>query len=151
MYMSPGRRAVPPPDKSPRRKPDDLTAECSIIRKGTGSRRHFSNGAFTLEKLQGTASFSELRPALVTILPGASSEDIEIYVGEKWFYVLEGKLEVHVNGTPHLLSEGDSMYLEYTAAHTWRNAHNGKTRALVISSPSSLSIDTDPAYPGLDK
>ncbi len=107
-----------------------------FIRNGTGLTR--TDGNLKIEDLTHAANSKEMEVAVVTAEPGATCEETEIYLGEKWFYILEGKLEMLVNDITYYLNAGDSIYLESTAAHRWRNAHRGKTRALVFSSPFSL-------------
>ena len=93
-----------------------------------------------MESLTHGTNSKDLEVKIVTAEPGASCEDTEIYLGEKWFYVLEGRLEILVNDSLYLLGEGDSIYLDSAAAHRWRNIHKGKTRALIFSSPLSFSV-----------
>lgn len=107
-----------------------------FIRNGTGLTR--TDGNLKIEDLTHGANSKEIEVTVVTAEPGASCEETEIYLGEKWFYILEGKLEILVNDVTYHLNAGDSIYLESTAAHRWRNVHKGKTRALVFSSPYSL-------------
>ncbi len=91
------------------------------------------------ENLTEGTSAEDLHAEMLTMAPRSFCEETEIFLGEKWFYVLEGKLEMLVNSMSYVLSEGDSIYLESTAAHRLRNIHNGKTKALVLSSPCTLS------------
>jgi quercetin dioxygenase-like cupin family protein len=124
------------PDKSRRGKSG--SGGYFFIRRGTGLT--LSNGNLKMENLTHGTDSKALEATVVTAEPGAYCEETEIYLGEKWFYILEGKLEILVNNASFLLSEGDSIYLESTAAHRWRNPHKGKTRALVFSSPQSLPV-----------
>lgn len=107
-----------------------------FIRNGAGLTR--TDGNLKIEDLTHGANSKEMEVNVMTAEPGASCQETEIYLGEKWFYILEGKLEMLVNDVTYRLNAGDSIYLESTAAHRWRNAHKGKTRALVFSSPYSL-------------
>jgi quercetin dioxygenase-like cupin family protein len=126
------------PSKNLQRQKTDLPQMgYSFIRKGTGLIQDFMNGNLRMETLTHGTSAKTLRVAVVTLEPGASSDDTEIYFGEKWFYVLDGEMEMLVNDAAYSLSEGDSIYLEPTAVHTWRNSHSGQTKALVFSSPCS--------------
>jgi quercetin dioxygenase-like cupin family protein len=113
----------------------------SFIRKGSGRIQNFMNGSFKMETLTHGTTAKEIKAAVVTVEPGTSSDDTEIYFGEKWFYVLEGKLELLVNDVFYELNEGDSIYLEPAAIHTWQNSHDKPMKALVFSSPCSLTPD----------
>ncbi len=115
----------------------------SFIRKGSGLIQNFMNGNLCMETLTHGTSAKTIKAALLTVERGALSDNTEIYLGEKWYYVLEGKLEMLVNEVTYQLEQGDSIYLEPMAVHTWRNASLGKTRALVFSSPCRLDAEPD--------
>ncbi len=135
-----GRERESPQTAGPSRSGEAMSGgEHFVVRKGAGLVHNLLNGSLKLEQLTHGAKCKELKAAVVTVEPGAASEVTEIYVGEKWYYVLEGKLEFFVNDVSYILDKGDSIYLESTAPHTWRNIHDGKTRALVFSSPHLLS------------
>jgi len=101
------------------------------------------NGNLRTETLTHGTNAKEIKATVITAEPGASSDHTEIYLGEKWFYVLKGQLEMLVNDALYLLREGDSIYLEPAAVHTWRNATKDKMKALVFSSPCSLKADAE--------
>lgn len=137
----PGREKGVPPTARPSRSKETMSGgEHFVVRKGAGLVHNLLNGSFKLENLTHGANSKELKAAVVTVEPGAACGETEIYVGEKWYYVLEGKLELMVNDVSYILDEGDSIYLESTAPHTWRNTHDGQTKALVFSSPHLLLI-----------
>lgn len=115
----------------------------SFIRKGSGLIQNFMNGNLKMETLTHGTNAKEIKVDVLTAEPGASS-DTEVYLGEKWFYVLEGSLEILVNDMFYTLNEGDSIYLEPAAVHTWRNVHGKKMKLLVFSSPCSLVGDEGP-------
>ena len=115
----------------------------SFIRKGSGHIQNFMNGNLKLETLTHNTGAREIKAAVITAEPGASSEHTEIYLGEKWFYVLKGKLEMLVNDTFYELNEGDSIYLEPAAVHTWQNTSGRIAKLLVFSTPCSLSADAE--------
>jgi len=123
-----------PSGRSP--QPNNAGGGYLFIPNGTGLTR--TDGNLKVEDLTHRANSKEIEVTVVTAEPGASCEETEIYLGEKWFYILEGKLEILVNDVTYHLNAGDSIYLESTAAHRWRNVHEGRTRALVFSSPYSL-------------
>lgn len=138
---SPWREKEAPPAQRPSRRQETASSKKHfVVRKGAGPVHSLSNGGLKLEHLTHGANCRELKAAVVTAEPGAASEETEIYVGEKWCYVLEGKLELLVNDVSYVLYEGDSIYIESTAPHAWRNTHEGQTKALVFSSPHLLSI-----------
>lgn len=57
--------------------------------------------------------------------------------GEEFGLVLEGRLEVTVDGESHLLEEGDSIYYSSDLPH-WTKAVDGPTLSLWVITPPSL-------------
>ena len=114
-----------------------------FIRKGSGRIQKFRDGNLEMETLTHGTAAKEINAAVVTAEPGVTSNETEIYFGEKWFYVLEGTLEMLVNDQLYILNEGDSIYLEPTAIHTWRNSRDKRMKALVFCSPCSLTADAE--------
>jgi quercetin dioxygenase-like cupin family protein len=123
--------------------PDVLKDGYVFIRKGSGRIQKFRDGNLEMETLTHGTAAKEIKAAVVTAEPGVCSDDTEIYFGEKWFYVLEGTLEMLVNDQLYILNEGDSIYLEPTAIHTWRNTKEGRMKALVFSSPCPMTADAE--------
>lgn len=66
---------------------------------------------------------------------GGSGEDPYNHEGEECGVVLEGRLELYVDGAVYRLAEGDSFYFESTLPHKFRNIANGRTRILWITTP----------------
>ncbi len=135
MVMDRDEKRVPP-----RQTPQRGAARGGYLFIRNGAALTRTDGNLKIEDLTHEANSKKLAVTVVTAEPGASSKETEIYLGEKWFYILEGELEILVNEVLYRLSEGDSIYLESTAAHRWRNVHTGKTRTLVFSSPCSLAV-----------
>ncbi|MBI4832843.1 MAG: cupin domain-containing protein [Candidatus Lindowbacteria bacterium] len=108
---------------------------CHVVLNGNGVVRDFSEGCLRIEDLTYGAKAKALGATVAIAEPGASCWEATEDAGEKWYYILEGKLEVLVNQTSYFLGEGDSIYLESSVSHVWRNPTGGKTKALVLSSP----------------
>lgn len=66
---------------------------------------------------------------------GGSGDDPYNHEGEECGVVLEGRLELFVDGAIYRLAEGDSFYFESTLPHKFRNIAAGKTRILWITTP----------------
>lgn len=77
----------------------------------------------------------QFRPMLCTLQPGSSSgDDYRNRPGDDFLHVLQGTIEVEINGDSLLLAEGDSFYCQANSPYRWRNAGNEEVRLLVVSS-----------------
>ncbi|MBI5117261.1 cupin domain-containing protein [Candidatus Poribacteria bacterium] len=123
------------PDGSSEGMASATQSECLVIRNGAAAVLDFSEGCLKVEDLTHGMNARNLEAILATAEPGASSWEATGRVGERWYYILEGKLEVLVNDIAYLLGEGDSIYLDSSASHVWRNPTRRQTKALVLTSP----------------
>jgi uncharacterized cupin superfamily protein len=105
-----------------------------FVPKGNGFVHDLMGGSLKLEDLTHGANAKELEAVVATAEPGVSCWEREVTSGGKWYYILEGKLEVLVNDTSYVLSEGDCIYLGPTDSHIWRNVTDKPAKALMVSS-----------------
>jgi len=77
----------------------------------------------------------QFRPMLCILKPGSSSGDDYLnHPGDDFLHVLQGSLEVEMNGDILRLAEGDSLYCLANTPYRWKNGEPGETRLLVVSS-----------------
>jgi transcriptional regulator with XRE-family HTH domain len=87
---------------------------------------------------QGTARvlYDEGQPFFVLELSGGSAEFADPPrprgAGECLLYVVRGSVEVSIDGTPHALSEGDTIVFSGVLPSAFRNTGGAKTRALFV-------------------
>jgi XRE family transcriptional regulator, regulator of sulfur utilization len=75
------------------------------------------------------------RPMLCTLKPGSSSgDDFVNHPGDDFIHVLQGVLEVEMNGNVLRLAEGDSLYCRGNTPYRWKNGADGETRFLFVAS-----------------
>lgn len=55
--------------------------------------------------------------------------------GEECAYVLEGKLEISLNGNKFILNKGDFFWFQSTIPHRIRNLYNKKSVAIWVDTP----------------
>lgn len=105
----------------------------SVVRKKDRSSQALDGGSIKVEGLSD-ASDDRLAAVLMTFEPGASAGggNVKTHPGEEWWHVLKGKLEAVVDQTKYELDEGDSIYLDSSLPHVWRNPARGKATALVL-------------------
>lgn len=71
------------------------------------------------------------------LLPGSDGTPVHIHPGARESYtVIEGQLEVNINGKWRLLQAGESATVEKGAPHTFRNLSGGITRVYNTHSPA---------------
>lgn len=101
-----------------------------VLRKGRAHRFTRVPG-YVFERLGSSEALEILR---VTVQPG-STTDRFTHAGEEWHLVLEGELEVEVDGEVCTLSEGDSVWHRSDKPHRWRNAGHREVVVLSVASP----------------
>lgn len=63
----------------------------------------------------------EMEPFLITVPPKSGDEMVETsHRGQEFIYVLEGRLEVRMNGEPLIIEAGDSLYFNSETPHALR-------------------------------
>ncbi|WP_296987220.1 helix-turn-helix domain-containing protein [Thalassospira sp. UBA1131] len=106
-----------------------------IVRKQ--SRRHINFGSRGMIKEFLTAhDDGTLQVMEIFLEPGGGSGETPYeHEGEECGVILEGQMELFVDGTFHTLSEGDSFHFESVLAHKFRNPSDQKCRVLWVTSP----------------
>lgn len=106
-----------------------------IVRKQ--SRRHINFGSRGMIKEFLTAhDDGSLQVMEIFLEPGGGSGETPYeHEGEECGVILEGQMELFVDGTVHTLSEGDSFHFESTLPHKFRNPSDQKCRVLWATSP----------------
>ncbi len=73
---------------------------------------------------------------LVSIEPGGTTgAQVYTHTGEDAGFVLEGELELSVDGENYLLHPGDGFRFKSTAPHSFRNPGRASTRVLWVNAP----------------
>ncbi len=70
--------------------------------------------------------------------PGGHSGGLLQHDGEECGYVLEGELELTVDGTTYLLNPGDSFFFNSDKPHAYRNPGKVTTRVIWINTPPTF-------------
>ncbi len=80
-----------------------------------GKEKRSSHG-YEYESLAAQKSSRKMEPFVVTLYP-ASSDDPSAHEGQEFVYVLEGEVEVWIDGTREILKPGDAGYYESKTTH----------------------------------
>ncbi len=73
--------------------------------------------------------------AIHIVAPGGGSNGAIAHEGEEVGYILEGELELDVDGERYHLKEGDSFFFRSDRQHGYRNPTDSQTRVLWINTP----------------
>ena len=80
-----------------------------------------------------------MEPHLFRIAPAATSGGSYTHEGEEFLYVLQGKLEISLDGGENVrLSPGDSFYFESSTPHRWSNPGRKETLVLWVNTPPTF-------------
>ena len=92
-----------------------------LTRKGKGrvTSRNGSQWGYAYEALALEMKGKRGEPFLLTIRPGDPMGRFQ-HGGEEFIYMLSGRMECTVDGTPLILNPGDSLYFNPTHVHTTR-------------------------------
>jgi quercetin dioxygenase-like cupin family protein/DNA-binding XRE family transcriptional regulator len=88
-----------------------------------------------LELLMPRGDGIALEANIHTVSPGGSSAGATSHVGEEFGYVLEGELELTVDGRVDRLRRGDSFYFRSEKPHSYRNPGLVAARVLWVNTP----------------
>lgn len=70
--------------------------------------------------------------------PGGSANDAISHEGEEVGYVLEGELELIVEGQAYHLKEGDSFFFDSALPHAFRNPGATTSRVIWVNTPPTF-------------
>lgn len=82
-----------------------------------------------------------IEPVLITLNPGPQTADFTSHQGVEFGYVLEGTIEVHIEGrSPAVCSQGDSILYRSSVLHKLVNPSNRVARGLWMGVPGAESL-----------
>lgn len=81
----------------------------------------------------------KMMPILLKIEPAGKTQKEQNQPGaEKFVYVLDGKIEVHIEGKPYALSKGHTLYFDASVEHYFINNGKSTAKVLCIGTPVAL-------------
>lgn len=117
--------------------PDSPSLDASLVR--AVERRHVPSPAEGMDVyLLSPDTNRTMMPLIVLFEPEAGLAEYASHDGEEFLHVIEGALEVTVDGEGVTLEAGDSFYFVAEHPHTLRNVFDGTTRIFAVVSPPSL-------------
>lgn len=91
-----------------------------------------------LERLMPYTDKTMLQANVHIVLPGGASDGLITHLGEEMGYLLEGRLELIVDGEVYLLEPGDSFHFHSELPHGYRNPGDSVARVLWVNTPPTF-------------
>lgn len=93
----------------------------------------------TYEVLTHQGSQKKLLPVLITLDHGGETDRERTDRGvDKFLWVLEGKIEVHLEKNCFKATKGDTLYFDASIPHTIKHISGTPARILTVTSPAAL-------------
>lgn len=102
-----------------------------VTRKGTGMEVNRIS-AYKYQTLAGGFSNREADVFEVTIEPCDNPIHISCHEGQEFNLVLEGKMQLQINGKNLVLDEGDSIYFDSKLPHGMKALDNKKVKFITV-------------------
>ena len=84
------------------------------------------------------AQKNQMEPLLLTLKPGAKSQEVKAHEGEEFGYVLTGTVTIHIGNKSYKAKKGETFYLIPNKSHYLENPSKTPAQVLWISSPPSF-------------
>ncbi len=100
---------------------ESAPVECPILRKDECPSIHIPNSDVTYRWLSGPSSEHELE-VVIGEIPARHDHPIHTHVGEEFGYVLDGNVEIIIDGVAYLLHAGDSYTISGARPHGFKTS-----------------------------
>jgi quercetin dioxygenase-like cupin family protein len=98
----------------------------------------FKEGNAKIQMLVRDVRNKRMQPFYNVIRPGGGSEGSYSHVGEECGIVLEGELEINLDGKRYRIQKNESFYFSSQYPHSWRNPGKKKTIVVWVTSPPTF-------------
>jgi transcriptional regulator with XRE-family HTH domain len=98
----------------------------------------FKQGDAKIQMLARNIQSKRMQPFYTTIEPGGGSKESYSHIGEEFGIVLQGMLEVNLNGKPYRVKKNESFYFSSQEPHSWSNPGNRKAVVIWVVSPPTF-------------
>lgn len=98
----------------------------------------FKRGDAKIQMLVRDIQNKRMQPFYTTIDPGGGSKGSYSHIGEECGIVLQGALEINLNGKAYRLKKNESFYFSSQEPHSWSNPSNKKTVVIWVVSPPTF-------------
>jgi transcriptional regulator with XRE-family HTH domain len=109
-----------------------------VLKESERVNINFKRGDAKIQMLVRNIRNKRMQPFYTTIEPGGGSRGSYSHIGEECGIVLQGKLEINLNGKPYLLKKNESFYFSSQEPHSWSNPGKKKTVVIWVVSPPTF-------------
>jgi transcriptional regulator with XRE-family HTH domain len=109
-----------------------------IYRTGSGSTLPVEDRAIAIERIIPDTDAHDLRANIVHLGAGATSEGESRHAGEETGFLLDGQIELLIDGRPHRLNSGDAFAFRADQPHSFRNIGASRATLFWVNSPSVM-------------
>jgi len=95
-------------------------------------------GDTKIQMLVRSIQNKRMQPFYNLIKPGGGSKGSYSHVGEEFGIVLQGKLEINLNGKIYRVKKGETFYFSSQIPHSWLNPGKTKTVVIWVTSPPTF-------------
>ncbi len=99
---------------------------------------NFKEGGAKIQLLVRNIGDKRMQPFYNIIEPGGGSKGPYSHVGEEFGIVLQGKLEINLNGKIYQVKKGETFYFSSQIPHGWSNPGKRKTTVIWVTSPPTF-------------
>jgi len=98
----------------------------------------FKQGDAKIQMLVRNIQNKRMQPFYTTLEAGGGSKGPYSHIGEEFGIVLQGELEVNLNGKPYRVKKNESFYFSSQESHSWSNPGKRKTIVIWVVSPPTF-------------
>lgn len=120
------------------KKDDEITIHRAGGYPVVTTRAKKGGGAINLERISPFGDDQLIEANIHVIDPGTDSGGEISHAGEEIGYVLEGELELIIEGRAHLLKAGDSFCFRSELQHSYRNPAAVTSRVIWVNTPPTF-------------
>ncbi|KVA76690.1 XRE family transcriptional regulator [Burkholderia ubonensis] len=91
--------------------------------------------AHALAQVSHLANGTKLDATLFRIPAGQAAREAASYAGEEFLYVMNGEIELTLDGRTIVLKAGETAHYESTVAHAWSNAADEEAVIVWVGAP----------------
>lgn len=117
---------------------DENKAHDMVLREKERVNIDFREGDAKIQMLVRDVQNKRMQPFFTTIEPGGGSGGSYSHVGEEFGIVLQGALEIQIQGRNHRVKKNESFYFSSIEPHSWSNPGKRKTVVIWVVSPPTF-------------
>ncbi|MDI7258473.1 MAG: cupin domain-containing protein [Thermodesulfobacteriota bacterium] len=109
-----------------------------VLKEGERVNIVFKRGDAKIQMMVRSIQNKRMQPFYTTIEPGGGSKGSYSHIGEEFGIVLQGELEINLNGKPYRVKKNESFYFSSQEPHSWSNPGKKKTVVIWVVSPPTF-------------